>query len=209
MKALFGVLILIVIIMVMAVNGNAPKPTSLPSGVASQSAPDPKQACLNTEGGKWTEAMWLGWTCVTPWRSIAWGLGGKDMVLEFEPGGRPFETTQASRDANRRTSVRLINALKVAATNRDEQILTDVNFAAVAHNEGFSQDQDEAENKLFADLKKIRVAGDEAISYDTASPLGQIIAELEKRLAETDASEAEDKAKRDAVAEAKRAAGGR
>ena len=168
-----------------------------------------KQACLNKEGGKWTESGWLGNFCSTPWLTIAGALDGKDFVLEFEPGGLPFETTQASKDANRRTSVNLINALKVAATNRDKQILADVDFAKVAENEGNYRDQDEAENKLFADLKKIKVTGEEVISYDTASPLGQIITELERRLAESDAREAKNKAKRDAVAKAKRAAGGR
>jgi hypothetical protein len=147
--------------------------------------------------------------CSTPWRYIARSLEGKGWVMEFEPNGLPFETTQASKDANRRTWVNLINALKVAATNRDEQILADLNFLVVAINEGSSRDSDEAENKLFADLKRIGATGGEVISYDTASPLGQIIAELEKRLAESDASEAKDKAMRDAVDKAKRAAGGR
>ena len=47
-----------------------------------------------------------------------------------------------------------------------------VRRARVAENEGNWRDQAEAANKLFADLKNIKVTGEEVMSYDTASPLG-------------------------------------
>jgi hypothetical protein len=139
--------------------------------------------------------------------SVSADLYNHELILEFEPGGRPFQTTKASRAANRNNRVGTIDALKVAATRQDKQIAADINLAQVAWDAGETKDREDASNKLFDDLKKIKVAGKETIAYDPTSPWGQIIANLGRRLDDDDKSEAKEAAKEDALAKAKREAG--
>ncbi|MBI2715772.1 MAG: hypothetical protein HYX37_15175 [Rhizobiales bacterium] len=136
-------------------------------------------------------------------------LYNHNFILEFEPDGRPFQTTQTSKAANRINRVKIINLMKVAATRQDKQIAADINLAQVAWDAGGTKDRDDATNKLFDDLIKIKITGNEAISYDSASPWGQIIASLERRLADNDKLEAKDNANERALNDAKRAAGAR
>jgi hypothetical protein len=193
----FLVLLLLCLVALVIYNQQTSTHVRLPNRAQETSTPPkPRESAITPDG-----------SIVRVVSVLAGELYNHDFILEFEPGGRPFQTTWASKEANRKRRVAIINALKVAATHQDKQIAADINLVQVAWDAGGAKDRDDAISKLFDDLRKIKVTGKEAISYDPASPWGQIIADLEERLAYDDKSEAEYRAKEDALSKAKRAAG--
>jgi hypothetical protein len=139
-------------------------------------------------------------------RSLAADLYNHDFELEFEAGGRPFQTTQASRAFNRKYRVAIIEAMKIAASRQDKQVAADINLAQVADKAGGLDDRKAASDKLYADLKKLPKSN-EPPSFDPNSPWGRIIANLEDRLAYDDKSEKKEKDASAALNKAKAAAG--
>jgi hypothetical protein len=138
---------------------------------------------------------------------IASDLYRHDFILEFEPGGRPFQTTESSKIANRRTQLAIISEMKAAASREDKQIAADINLLQVLWDRnGDLHDRDVAMDKLVKDLKKFQNFNDTP-AYKTDSPWGWIIAEMESYRAHDDEEERKDRADAEAVDKAKAAAG--
>jgi len=142
-------------------------------------------------------------------KAIGWELYNHGFILEFEPNGRPFQTTKASRDANRKNRVSRLQAFRIAASRRDNQVASDINFLQIAKDVGHLKEEEKAAEKLVDDLDRIRtgLSGKETGSYDPASPWGQIIGQMEERLAYDDKSEEEEKRKEEALRQAAQSAG--
>jgi hypothetical protein len=88
---------------------------------------------------------------------IASDLYRHDFILQFEPGGRPFQTTESSKIANRITQLAIISEMKAAASREDKQIAADINLLQVLWDRhGDLHDRDVAMDKLVKDLKKFQ-----------------------------------------------------
>jgi hypothetical protein len=201
MKAFLVLLALVVTVFIFAYSSPTTAPVDAAKPVQATEVPWDQRGSAITQGGPIIREWVVNY--------VSSDLYNHNFILEFEPGGRPFQTTQTSKATNRKNRVAIINLLKAAATRQDKQIAADINLAQVAWDAGGTKDRDDASNKLFDDLIKIKITGKEAISYDPASPWGQIIASLERRLADDDKSEAKDNANESALSDAKRAAGTR